>query len=495
MFFTYLWRELRRRLRQAVLIALGLALGVGLVIIVTAASDGVKASQATVLHTLYGVGTDLTVTQPPAKGSGGGTSFGFRQEIKNVRSGQIAAGTKININQLVSQYGTMSSASLAQAARLDGVSSAAGGLSLTDVTVTGTVPSLSAGSGSFSSSFTTSTFTVDGVDLSHTSLGPLSAAKLTAGRALTSAASLGPLSAAKLTAGRALTSADAHANDVLVNASYATANKLSVGSKLVIGGTSFTIAGIASVPQSGSPPDAYIPLARAQAIGLASTSAKLGGKVNTLYVSAASAADIPAVQDGLHRLLPGATITDASDLAGEVTGSLASASSLAANLGRWLSVAVLAAAFGVASVLTMAAVSRRVREFGTLKALGWRSRRIVGQVMGESLAIGAAGAVIGVILGYGGTALIDQLAPKLTATVGASNTASVSGPGRLLSPGVAQALSGAGHSVSVTLSAPVTLGAIGLAVLLAVAGGLIAGSFGGWRAARLRPAAALARVA
>jgi putative ABC transport system permease protein len=476
MFFTYLWRELRRRLRQAVLIALGLALGVGLVIIVTAASDGVKASQATVLHTLYGVGTDLTVTQPPAKGSGGGTSFGFRQEIKNVRSGQIAAGTKININQLVSsQYGTMSSASLAQAARLDGVSSAAGGLSLTDVTVTGTVPSLSAGSGSFSSSFTTNTFTVDGVDLGHTSLGPLSAAKLTAGRALTQA--------------------DAYANDVLVNASYATANKLSVGSKLVIGGTSFTIAGIASVPQSGSPPDAYIPLARAQAIGQASTSAKLGGKVNTLYVSAASAADIPAVQDGLHRLLPGATITDASDLAGEVTGSLASASSLAANLGRWLSVAVLAAAFGVASVLTMAAVSRRVREFGTLKALGWRSRRIVGQVMGESLAIGAAGAVIGVILGYGGTALIDQLAPKLTATVGASNTASVSGPGRLLSPGVAQALSGAGHSVSVTLSAPVTLGAIGLAVLLAVAGGLIAGSFGGWRAARLRPAAALARVA
>jgi len=32
------------------------------------------------------------------------------------------------------------------------------------------------------------------------------------------------------------------------------------------------------------------------------------------------------------------------------------------------------------------------------------------------------------------------------------------------------------------------------ALLLAVAGGLIAGSFGGWRAARLRPAAALARI-
>ena len=46
----------------------------------------------------------------------------------------------------------------------------------------------------------------------------------------------------------------------------------------------------------------------------------------------------------------------------------------------------------------------------------------------------------------------------------------------------------------VTLTAPVTLGAIVLAVVLAVAGGLLAGMFGGWRAARLRPAAALARM-
>jgi len=42
--------------------------------------------------------------------------------------------------------------------------------------------------------------------------------------------------------------------------------------------------------------------------------------------------------------------------------------------------------------------------------------------------------------------------------------------------------------------APVTIGAVVLAVVLAIAGGLIAGGFGGWRAARLRPAAALARV-
>ena len=48
--------------------------------------------------------------------------------------------------------------------------------------------------------------------------------------------------------------------------------------------------------------------------------------------------------------------------------------------------------------------------------------------------------------------------------------------------------------VTVHLNAQVTLAAVALAVVLAIAGGLIAGGFGGWRAARLRPADALARV-
>ena len=60
--------------------------------------------------------------------------------------------------------------------------------------------------------------------------------------------------------------------------------------------------------------------------------------------------------------------------------------------------------------------------------------------------------------------------------------------------GALKALSNTSHTVSVTLTAPVAVSVILLAVLLAIAGGLIAGAFGGWRAARLRPAAALARV-
>ena len=380
MFFTYLRRELRRRMRQAIVIALGLALGVGLVITVAAASAGVQNSQAAVLHSLYGVGTDVTVTRAPARGSNPATVFGFRQDIQAVRRGQIAAGTKISINNLAnSQYGTLSTGSVATVARQHDVTSAAGGLTLTDVTVTGTVPSISAGGGSYSSSFTTGSFTVEGVDPAHPALGSLSSAKLTSGAALTAA--------------------DATADDALVDSGYAAQNKLATGSTVAVGGTNFKVIGIVSVPQGSSPPDIYIPLAKAQAIGKTGSSS-LKNEVNTIYVSAASAGDIPAVQNEIAAVLPHATITDASDLAHQVTGSLTSTASLANDLGRWLSVLVLVAAFAMASLLTTAAVARRVREFGTLKALGWPTRRIIGQVMGESITIGILGGVAGAGLGY-----------------------------------------------------------------------------------------------
>ena len=472
MFWTYLRRELRRRMRQAVFIALGLALGIGLVITVTSAATGVQNAQAAVLHSLYGVGTDLTVTQPPKQGAGAGISFGFKQQIKQARSGQIAAGTKINDNELQNtQYGTLTSGQLAAVSRQQHVTGATGALALSDITVTGTVPAITAGSGGFSSSFTTNTFTVDGVDVVRSSPGPLSSPTVAAGRGF------GP--------------ADAAADVALADSGYATADKLKTGSTVDVGNTNFKIVGIVSVPQGGSPPDLYIPLAKAQQIGATGTD-KLTNEVNMIYVSADSASDIPAVQQELIKLLPSATVTDASDLASQVTGSVGSAASLANNLGKWLSVAVLVAAFGLAILLTMAAVARRVREFGTLKALGWRSSRIVRQVMGESLVIGVIGGAAGVALGYGGAALIDKLAPKLSAIVGASSApTAVSGVGGKLAQQISSA---ATHTVYVTLTAPVTLSVIGLAVVLAVAGGLLAGMFGGWRAARLRPAAALAKV-
>ena len=49
---TYLRREIRGRLQQALLIALGLGFGVGLLLTATAASTGVSDAQSSVLHSL-----------------------------------------------------------------------------------------------------------------------------------------------------------------------------------------------------------------------------------------------------------------------------------------------------------------------------------------------------------------------------------------------------------------------------------------------------------
>jgi ABC-type antimicrobial peptide transport system permease subunit len=143
-------------------------------------------------------------------------------------------------------------------------------------------------------------------------------------------------------------------------------------------------------------------------------------------------------------------------------------------------------------------VARRVPEFGTLKALGWRSGRIVSQVLGESVSIGIIGGALGVGLGFAGVAIIDTIAPKLSAIVPSATSGGlqtqVTGPGGPVTGG--PAAGAASHAtIAVPMSASVTVTAIALAVLLAIAGGLLAGSFGGWRAARLRPAAALTRVA
>ena len=193
------------------------------------------------------------------------------------------------------------------------------------------------------------------------------------------------------------------------------------------------------------------------------------------------------------------TVTTAQDLASQVSGSLSTASKLANQLGKWLAIAALVVAIAVASLLTLSTVSRRVREFGTLKAIGWKSRRIVSQVLGEALVQGIAGGAIGVALGYVATRLISTFSPSLQATVGAtglptSRTGSFGGAPPGGGGAASDAMQSLSHTVTVYLHAPISLSLLAVAIALAVAGGLIAGGLGGWRAARLSPADALRRV-
>jgi putative ABC transport system permease protein len=466
-FFTYLRRELRRRMRQAVVTAAGLALGIALVITVTAMSSGVRSAQGKVLGALFGVGTDITVTTPtgPASANGSGGIGGFTPEPYAQHQDILGSPTQ----------GPLNASAVAAIARLPHVGVAVGGLVLTEIKAT--IPG--------ENTPPPPTFqppeqiAVTGVDLGH--------------------AGFGPLAAARLVSGQAFTTNQANADVTLADEQYAAAHGLKVGSNTTIAGARCTVIGILRQAPGSNAPDLYIPMARAQVLS------KFQGKVNVIYVQAASAADVGTVTGEIEQLLPKARVTNSASLASGITGSLKSTAQLAKSLGLWLAVLALLAAVAIASLLTLAAVGRRVREFGTLKALGWRSGRIAAQVMGETIAMGIAGAAAGIAVGLIGALAASAAAPKLTAVVQTFNNGpggfggSAGAGGGIFSGTIGGAMTtfanpNATHTVAVPFTAPVTVGAIVVAVILAIAGALVAGLFGGWRITKLRPADALTKV-
>ncbi|MFF3888045.1 ABC transporter permease [Streptomyces sp. NPDC001914] len=484
MFGIYLKRELSRRKKAALVIAMGLALGIALVITVNSVSAGMQQAQEKVLKSLYGLGTDMTVTKAQTAPSGNASDrpkFDFDAK---------SSGSKEQSSDRVMTQGgqTLKSSLVTEVAAQKGVSSAVGSLSLNVVKVNGSFTQGKAKSSTSNSqggpggqgggtgapqvqgggaSFDVNSYSVAGVDVSHQELGPLATSKITTGKTFTAAQSSSKVA--------------------VLSKSYAKENKYKVGSTLKISGKKYKVIGIATPDSSESTTDVYLPLKQAQTLGDAKN------KVTTIYVKATDSKQIATVKTTIQKNISGTTVTTSADLADTVSGSLSTASNLATNVGKWLSIAVLVAAFLVAALLTSSAVSRRVREFGTLKALGWPSRKVTRQVVGESIVNGLLGGALGIALGLGAAYTVTAISPKLTAELGSTggNGGGMGGPGG--GPG-GQAASAAKNTIDIALSAPVSVTTIALAVGLAVTGGLIAGAMGGWRASRMRPADALRSV-
>ncbi len=503
MFFTYLRRELSGRRKQTAIIATGMAIAIALVIIVNSVAAGVKVAQASVLESVYGVGTDISVTEtpvPPAAGAKLPGRFDF-----GAGDGTTAAGsTTVSQSRLTAGPGsqTMDATNVKTIAGVSDVKAVAGTLVLNNVTFSGQVPDKAqrqaaapndsngpptgGADGAGGSSFNIQSFSVMGIDPSATAVGPLSAVALNTGRGL-SASDIGQPNA-------------------VLDSTYATTATLAVGGTIDIGGTAFTIVGTvdSTSGDSGTASNVYIPLDLAQSIS------SNAGQISNVYVQADSASNITAIQTAIQAALPATTVSTQADLAASVSGSLATASSMLESLGLWLSIAVLIAAFLTAILFTVSGVTRRTREFGTLKAIGWSNKRIVGQVAGESVVQGLIGGAFGIVLGIVGVVIINVIAPTLSGSASSRGLAAAGGAmrsaggngggfGNGVGFGGGGGFGGAGRGLSqaasvVTLSAPLTMSIIFIAVGLAVVGGLLAGAIGGWRAARLSPAEALRSV-
>ena len=125
-----------------------------------------------------------------------------------------------------------------------------------------------------------------------------------------------------------------------------------------------------------------------------------------MLVRASSGTSVGDVQKEIQQLYPNAQVASAKDVADQISGSLVNASNLSHRLGVALEILAAAAAFLLAVLLTLSSVGKRVRELGTLKALGWTQWLVVRQVVGESLAQGIGGGLLGVALGILGTLIV-----------------------------------------------------------------------------------------
>jgi putative ABC transport system permease protein len=284
---------------------------------------------------------------------------------------------------------------------------------------------------------------------------------------------IGLVTPAQVTSGRYFSTASGR--EALVGTSYAASHKLKVGSTLTLNGTTFVVVGLVQPPLGGQTADVYLPLKQLQ------TLAHEPGLANVALVRATNGSSVGKVQSEITQTLGGASVASAKQVADRISGSLVDASNLAHNLGLVLAIVAAAAAFILAAVLTLSSVGKRVRELGTLKALGWTQRLVVRQVVGESLAQGIMGGVLGVVLGVAAAAAIRAFGPTLTAH-SASSGASLFGLGSVASRAASRA---------VPLHTPTSVSLLFLGLALAVVGGLIAGAAGALRAARLRPADAL----
>jgi putative ABC transport system permease protein len=478
-YLNYMFSELRRRKGRTLLTALGLAVGVGLVVTVSALSTGLDNAQAKVLAPLTGVGTDMSVTRPISTSSSSSQGFRGLSQKERDQLQKENGGSRLGLQNLgkpgtqftrdsfvaTSQL-SFPATEVSTISKKSNVKSAAGGLTLSSVHVSGTVPQNTGGGGpGFGSgggqpgqgprSINVTSVSVDGVDQTHPGLGAITSGQISSGRYFSSGTK----------------------REAIVNVSYAERKGLKVGNSIWLGGKKFTIVGLATTPLGGQASDVYIKLTQLQNLSGRT------GRVNTVYVRANSAGNVSSVATSIQKSFTGSSVTTAKDLASRVSGSLIDAKNLTSKLGTALEVVALVAAILIASLLTLSSVAKRIRELGTLKALGWPQRLVVRQVTGESLLQGLLGGVFGAVIGVAGALVVGALGLTLKATV-ASVASGGFGP-------FGQGAVSSGGSTTLKLTAPISIGLLGLAIALAVAGGLVSGAIGSLRAARLRPADSL----
>ncbi len=179
-------------------------------------------------------------------------------------------------------------------------------------------------------------------------------------------------------------------NELILGKLAAEKMKKKVGDTVTLNGNKYTITGIFETGNKELDSTGVLPLKKLQIMD------ENDGKVHFIYVKINNGADLKTVTKAVENNYPGelTTIASIEDFQ-QANNSLnmVETASMAISL-----LAIIIGGIGIINTMIMS-VFERTREIGVLKAVGWKSRRILGMILGESVVLTLLAGIVGVILG------------------------------------------------------------------------------------------------
>ncbi|MGO9386727.1 MAG: ABC transporter permease [Methanobacterium sp.] len=234
-------------------------------------------------------------------------------------------------------------------------------------------------------------------------------------------------------------------NELILGDTAAKSYNKTIGSTINLFGTNFTVTGIYQTGNFITDSGGFMSLNTLQNL------TNNNGKISDIAVKVDDNANVTTVSQSIQNAYPNQlSTTTAADEANRINQGLGfiNTASFAISL-----LAIVIGGIGIINVMIMS-VFERTREIGVLKAVGWRSSRILTMILGESIILTLTAAVVGIVVGVVGV-------------------------------NVLLAVTGAGFKPELTVG--ILLRALGIAFLVGIIGGL----YPAYRASRLPPTEAL----
>ena len=184
--------------------------------------------------------------------------------------------------------------------------------------------------------------------------------------------------------------------DMLLGKVAAKNLKKKVGDTVQMSGASFRVVGIYETGTGYEDAASVITLSEAQKLF------KKPNQVSWFFIKLKDLSQAETVKRQVEAKYPEVTVTKSSEYA-DKTNDMQTFRSMTAALSF---LSILIGGIGIMNAMLMS-VFERTREIGTLRALGWRRRRVVGMIVRESLALSFFSGLVGIAFGMGLGRLIE----------------------------------------------------------------------------------------